>query len=114
MVVADSGGFKRWFARLLPSVARAQAASPVGPVHPASQAAAEHAKDRNEHALLAIQGVVGVGVGVSETVAGEAVVEVYVEKSTPAVRSAVPGHVDGVPVKVVETGEIKARGGSCR
>ena len=60
--------------------------------------------------LLAIQGVVGVGVGVSETVAGEAVVEVYVEKATPAVRSVVPGHVDGVPVKVVETGEIKARG----
>lgn len=110
---ADSGWFKRWFARLIPSVARAQAASPFGPVNPASQAAAEHAKDRNEHALLAIQGVVGVGVGLSETVAGEAVVEVYVEKSTPAVRSAVPGQVDGVSVKLVETGEIRARGGSC-
>ena len=109
MVAADSGGFKRWFARLLPSVARAQAASPFGPVHPGSQAAAAHAKERNERALLAIEGVVGVGVGVSETVAGEAVVEVYVEKATPAVRSAIPGHVDRVPVKVVETGEIKAR-----
>ena len=114
VTTADSGWFKRWFAWLRPSVARAQAAGPLGPVHPASQAAAEHAKDRNEHVLLATQGVVGVGVGMSETVAGEAVVEVYVEKSTPAVRSAIPAQVDGVPVKVVETGEIKARGGSCR
>jgi hypothetical protein len=113
VVGAASGRFRRWFARLLPAVSRAHAASPSGPIHPASQAAAEHAKERNERALLAIQGVVGVGVGVSETVAGEAVVEVYVEKSTPAVRSAVPGQVDGVPVKVVETGEIKARGGAC-
>jgi hypothetical protein len=107
------GWFSRWFVRLVPSVAVANAGAPGHPITPASQRAAERAKNRHEAALLAIPGVVGVGVGVSETVAGDAVVEVYVEKATPAARSAVPGQVDGVHVKVVETGEIVARGGDC-
>lgn len=75
----------------------------------ASEAAAKHAKARHEQALMAIQGVVGVGVGVSDSNAGEAVVEVYVEHGAPRLRASIPAHVDSVPVKVVETGEITAR-----
>ena len=108
-----TGWFPGWLVRRLPSVAIANAAAPAHPITPGSQQAAERAKNRHEAALLGIPGVVGVGVGASETVAGEAVVEVYVEKATPAVRAAVPAHVDNVPVKVVETGEIVARRGRC-
>ncbi len=107
---STAGRFPRWLTRLVPGVARAQAAGPAQPVTPASQRAADQAKERHEQALLGVPGVVGVGVGASETVAGEAVVEVYVERDTPAVRSALPGRVDGVPVKIVETGQIHARG----
>ena len=111
---AGGGWMKRWFGRLLPGVAVAQAASPLHPVTPASQEAASRAKEGHEQALLAIPGVVGVGVGASETVAGEAVVEVYVEKATADVRSSIPSRVDNVPVKIVETGEVRARTGFCR
>jgi hypothetical protein len=58
--------------------------------------------------------VVGIGVGISDVAPGDAVVEVYVEKDTPAVRAAIPTQVDNVPVKVVETGEITARPLTCR
>jgi hypothetical protein len=40
--------------------------------------------------------------------ARQAVLEVYVEKDTAEVRRALPHHVDGVAVKVVETGPIVA------
>jgi hypothetical protein len=104
----------KWFARLLPSPRAAYADHPAHPsIDPGSQAAATRAKERHEQAILRVQGVVGLGVGASDVVPGAAVVEVYVEKDTPAVRAAIPTQLDNVPVKVVETGEITARTDSC-
>ncbi len=106
--------FWKWFAWLLPATRTALAAQGgQRPIDPSSQAAATLAKERHEQAIMRIQGVVGIGVGASDVAPGDAVVEVYVEKATPAVRAAIPAHLDNVPVKVVETGEIKARTDSC-
>jgi hypothetical protein len=117
MVGTTSSGWSplwKWVARLLPETLIAHAAQPgQRPIDPASQAAATQAKERHEQAIMRIQGVVGIGVGASDVVPGEAVVEVYVEKATPAVRAAIPAQLDNVPVKVVETGEITARTDSC-
>ena len=71
------------------------------------------AKERHEQAIMRIEGVVGFGVGASDVAPGEAVVEVYVKKATPAVRAAIPAQLDNVQVKVVETGEITARMDAC-
>ncbi len=106
--------FWRWFARLLPETRAAYAAQPgPRPINPASQAAATQAKERHEQAIMRINGVVGIGVGASDVAPGEAVLEVYVKKATPAIRGAIPAQLDNVPVKVVETGEITARTDSC-
>lgn len=111
---AAAGSWGTWFAGLLPRPTAAHAASAGGPpVSRASEAAATHAKARHERALMAIPGVVGVGVGVSDSAPGQAAVEVYVEHDSPRLRASIPAHVDNVPVKVVETGEIVARV-SCR
>lgn len=106
--------FQRMMAWFLPRAHAAQQ-PPVhpAPVDPAAVAAATHAKERHEHALLSIPGVVGVGVGLSDAVPGQAVIEIYVERDTPEVRQALPAHLDNVPVKIVETGAIVAYGPGC-
>ena len=104
-----AGSFRSWFADLLLKPRAAYAAQEGVRVSPVSKAAADRAKARHEKALLAIQGVIGVGVGVSDSNATEAVVEVYVEHGGQRLRSSIPDHVDNVRVKVVETGEITAR-----
>jgi hypothetical protein len=71
-------------------------------------AAATKAKERAEDALLKIAGVRGAGVSSSDTDETKAVVEIYVEKDTPELRRALPKTLDGVPVRVVETGRIVA------
>ena len=105
---AAAASWRSWFAWLLPQPRPAHAQDGP-PVSRASEAAAHRAKARHEQALMAIQGVVGVGVGMSDSNAGEAVVEVYVEHGGQRLRASIPAHVDNVPVKVVETGEIVAR-----
>lgn len=104
-----AGSSRSWFAWLLPRPRAAYAAQGGISMSPASKAAADRAKAKHEQALMAIQGVVGVGVGVSDSNASVAVVEVYVEHGGQRLRASIPEHVDNVPVKVVETGEITAR-----
>ena len=65
-------------------------------------------KDRNEEAILKIEGVVGMGIGISETVPGKVVIEVYVKKFAHEMRNIVPEMLENIPVKIVETGEIIA------
>jgi hypothetical protein len=65
-------------------------------------------KERNEEAILKIEGVVGMGIGISETVPGQVVIEVYVKKSAHEMRNIVPEMLENIPVKIVETGEIIA------
>ncbi len=62
---------------------------------------------RHEHALMAIDGVVGVGIGLSEDGTTH-VIEVYVKKHTPEIEGKLPKQLDGVKVRIVETGEIRA------
>lgn len=82
-------------------------------VDPAAIANATHAKEQHEQALLNIPGVVGAGVGLSDLVPDQVVIEIYVERDTPEVRRAVPAQLDNVPVKIVETGRIIAHADGC-
>jgi hypothetical protein len=74
-----------------------------------SRAALDHASDvktRHSEKLFAIPGVVGHGVGLSET--GMPVIEVYLEQENAAARARVPAALDKVPVRVVVTGAFEA------
>ncbi len=63
------------------------------------------ARDRYETNLMNTPGVVGTGAGAGEGDQGLAV-EVYVEKITPALLRSLPRGLDGIPVRVVETGRF--------
>lgn len=76
-------------------------------IDPASLAAASAVKARHEDALFRIAGVVGTGVGLSDT-PGQALIEVYVEAARPDVLAAIPSHLEGIPVRVKQTGRITA------
>ena len=65
--------------------------------------AATAAKRRNENALLNLPSVVGVGVGVGGHI------EVYLANDNAQTRARIPAQLDGVPVRVVVTGEFQAR-----
>lgn len=65
-------------------------------------------KERNEEAILRIEGVVGMGIGLSETVPGQVVMEVYVKKPVHEMRRVIPEVLEDTPVKIIETGEIIA------
>ena len=78
---------------------------------PTSQRALENTrrvKERHEKAIFQVEGVVGTGIGLSEAVSGETVIEVYVKKPVETMSFALPKALDGVAVKIVETGEILA------
>jgi hypothetical protein len=103
------GKILAWAKKLL-RVAESQAANAQLPSQ-ASQAAVDavrRVKERHEGRLLAIPGVIGVGVGVSEKAIRQAAIEVYVIQATESVRQALPRSLDGAEVKIVETGEIHA------
>jgi hypothetical protein len=70
--------------------------------------AASSVKDRHENSILHIEGVVGLGVGISEAAPEEVVIEVYSKKPPHELRRAIPDAVEGIPLRVVETGEIFA------
>ena len=61
------------------------------------------AKGRHQEALLQVPGVVGVGVGRGGQV------EIYLANDNAQSRARIPSHVDGVPVRIVVTGEFHAR-----
>ena len=65
-------------------------------------------KERHEEAILELEGVVGIGVGVSETVPEEVVIEVYVKKPAQEMKHVIPEMLEDARVKIVETGEIIA------
>lgn len=65
-------------------------------------------KERHEEALLQIDGVVGVGVGLSEIKTNQAVIQVYTKKSIHEMKKLLPQALDGVPIEIVYTGEIIA------
>ena len=100
----------RTWARNLFQISESHAASAQLPtqVNPAAVDAVRRVKERHEARLLAIPGVVGLGVGRSERVIGQAAIEIYVKQATSSLRQAIPDSLEGVEVKIVETGEIQA------
>jgi hypothetical protein len=92
------------------SVAESQAANAQLPPRASQTAvdAVKRVKERHEGKLLAIPGVVGVGVGLSDTVIGQAAIEIYVIQATESLKQVLPKSLDGVEVKTIETGEIHA------
>jgi hypothetical protein len=102
--------------RRLAGLARAASAAHAArhpPVDPAWLAAARQARQRHEDAILARPGVVGIGVAASSLDPRLAAVEIYVRRDTAAIRRALPAWIDGIDVRVVETGEIVARAAVC-
>jgi len=100
----------RSWAKNLFQISESHAASAQLPTHvnPAAVDAVRRVKERHEARLLAIPGVVGLGVGRSERVIGQAAIEIYVKQATSSLRQAIPDSLEGVEVKIVETGEIQA------
>jgi virginiamycin B lyase len=63
---------------------------------------------RHEDQLLSVEGVHGVGIGLGEN-RQDFVFDVFVTKRTPELEQAIPQEIEGVPVRLVETGgPIKA------
>lgn len=65
-------------------------------------------KRRNEADVLNRTGVVGMGVGISDTEPRRPVIEVYLNKPAREVRHLLPEAIEGIPVKLVETGVFVA------
>lgn len=64
-------------------------------------------QERHEDSVMNIPGVVGIGIGLTEDGKDLAFI-VYVEKLTPAVEAQVPDRIEGVPVRIIESGIFKA------
>jgi hypothetical protein len=100
---------RTWAKNLLPiRESHAAAAQPRPQVDPAAVDAVRRVKERHEAGLLATPGVVGVGVGFSERVVSQAAIEIYVKQPANSLRPYLPSSLEGVEVKIVETGEIHA------
>jgi hypothetical protein len=61
--------------------------------------------ERHTARLMSVAGVVGTAEGLSD---GRPCILVLVEHLTPALRHAVPGELEGVPVELRQTGPIDA------
>ena len=70
-------------------------------------AAATDVKNRYDDAFLKLPEVVGHGVGYSESGSGVAVIKLFMRKATREARQAAPSQIEGVPVEIEETGEIR-------
>jgi hypothetical protein len=94
-----------------PSENKPSAAAPLSEANPMSEANASAGKSMNEvqeehqKRLLAIPGVLGIGQGISQ---GKPCFRIYVDKLTPDLSAKIPTVIEGYPVVVLQTGEIKA------
>jgi hypothetical protein len=64
-------------------------------------------RDRHEHELMSIPGAVGTGIGISDQ-PGQPAIEVYLKKLTPQAQAAAPKEVEGMPVKLIQSGSFVA------
>jgi hypothetical protein len=96
--------FRRIVALLFPSASAEQRF----PVNSAVIANASQVKGRHEQTIMNIPGVVGMGVGLSQTVPNQVVIQVFVEQATEALTKTLPTQLEGVSVEIVETGEVVA------
>jgi hypothetical protein len=70
-------------------------------------AAVAAVRDRHESELMSIRDAVGTGIGVSDG-SGHPSLEVYVKNLTPEAQAAASKDVEGLPVKLIESGEFVA------
>ena len=68
---------------------------------------AREVKQRHDRDLMSTPGVEGVGVSLDDE--GNPVIDVFVRTLDPGVRERIPAELEGVPVRVVETGRFEAR-----
>jgi hypothetical protein len=80
---------------------------PEGSSGSAEQSPLERTRQRHEQALMAIDGVVGVGIGRTST--GDEAILVYVKDAS--VKKRIPTRLEGFPVEPSVSGEIDAYGG---
>ncbi|MGE3154072.1 MAG: hypothetical protein AB7G48_18680 [Nitrospiraceae bacterium] len=69
------------------------------------KATIEAVRARNEGSLMAIEGVVGIGIG--RTASGDDAVVIYLRDES--VRQRVPAAIEGYPLEIVVTGGIDAQ-----
>jgi hypothetical protein len=72
----------------------------------AAATAAKSVRDRHENDLMNIAGAVGSAIGSDGS--GQPVIYLYVQKLTADAKTAAPSDVEGIPVNLVESGEIIA------
>lgn len=68
---------------------------------------AKAVKQRHDEELTSVPDVIGTAVTVDKN-SGKPVIQVYVRKTTPQVRSRIPAQIDGVPVILRKTSDIEA------
>ena len=66
---------------------------------------AEEVLSRHEDRLMSLEDVTGVGITESQ---GQPAISIMVRQLTPELKAKLPNDLDGVPVKVEVTGEIRA------
>ncbi len=66
----------------------------------------ERVQARHEDAIMAVPGVVGMGIGEKD---GAPAFHVYVGARTPEVEAQVPDSLGPYPVVIIESGEIRAQ-----
>jgi len=98
---------------VVPGFAEASPESPTGmtgKVDAAQRSRAEKVLTDNSTWLLSTHGVVGVGMGLTES-GDRAAIHVYVDWKVEGGRGSqgIPCEIDGVPVRIIRTGAIKAR-----
>jgi hypothetical protein len=64
-------------------------------------------KDRHEQDLLKLDDVAGTAIGRGDN-AGQAAMLVLVKKDTAEIRAKIPAQIEGVPVKIIASGEFQA------
>lgn len=74
--------------------------------HPNALARAAQIAEAHRDALLAIQGVIGYGIGADD--AGNPVIRLYLEDARTPAGQPLPSHLEGIAVERIVTGKIKA------
>ncbi len=64
-------------------------------------------RDRHRAEIMALPGVVGLGVGTSSQDPSKVVITVHVQKATPALREAIAARLENAPVEIREAGESR-------
>jgi hypothetical protein len=73
-----------------------------------SLSACRSAKDAAEAEVLKIPGVVGLGIGISDSEPAHATVEVYSDAEPSDIQKKLPAGLQSLPVKIIRTGTIRA------